>query len=143
MGGESSRDREAPSGWASLPVRAHTCLVTSDVKLLVGFYEPVLGLKAKCSGEDYAEFQTGVGVLAVFSAEAQERYIPGSAQAGQNKSVILEFRVGDVDREYRRLQSMVKVWVKPPATQPWGTRSIYFRDPDGDLVDFYTPAKAQ
>lgn len=25
---------------------------------------------------------------------------------------------------------------------PWGTRSIYFRDPDGNLVDFYSPVPA-
>ncbi len=132
-----------PTDAASLPMLAHTCLITSDVRRLVAFYEPVLGLKAKWSGEYYAEFQTGVGVLAIFSAEAQEKYIPESAQAAQNKSMILEFKVGDVDREYRRLQSLVRVWVKPPTTQPWGTRSIYFRDPDGNLVDFYAPAKAQ
>lgn len=128
---------------ASLPALAHTCLITNDVKRLVGFYEPVLGLKAQWSGDDYAEFHTGAGVLAIFAAEAQEKYIPGSAQAAQNKSVILEFRVGNVDREYRRLQSLVKVWVKPPTTQPWGTRSIYFRDPDRNLVDFYTAAETR
>jgi hypothetical protein len=33
-------------------------------------------LKAKWSGKSYAEFPTGVGVLAIFSAEAQEKYIP-------------------------------------------------------------------
>jgi catechol 2,3-dioxygenase-like lactoylglutathione lyase family enzyme len=80
-------------------------------------------------------------VLAIFSLAAQEKYIPGSAQALRNKSVILEFSVLDVDKEYVRLQSLVKIWVKPPTTQPWGTRSIYFRDPDGNLVDFYTPRK--
>jgi catechol 2,3-dioxygenase-like lactoylglutathione lyase family enzyme len=57
--------------------------------------------------------------------------------------MILEFRVADVDREYARLKSLVEVWVKPPTTQPWGTRSVYFRDPDGNLVDFYTPAKSR
>jgi hypothetical protein len=55
-------------------------------------------------------------VLAVFAAEAQEKYISGSAQAAENRSVILEFRVADVDMEYKRLRSLVKVWVKPPAT---------------------------
>ena len=132
-----------PADSASVPTLAHTCLITSNVKRLVDFYEPILGLRAQWSGEVYAEFHTDVGVLAIFSAEAQEKYIPGSAQAAQNKSMILEFRVADVDREYKRLQNLVKVWVKPPTTQPWGTRSIYFRDPDGNLVDFYTPAKAQ
>ena len=105
------------------------------------FYEPILRLEAKKTGEDYAEFPTGVGVLAIFSGDAQERYIPGSAEAAKNESVVLQFRVGDVDQEYRRLQGLVKTWVKPPTTQPWGTRSVYFRDPDGNLVDFYAPVK--
>jgi catechol 2,3-dioxygenase-like lactoylglutathione lyase family enzyme len=132
-----------PADSASLPMLAHTCLITNNIRRLVDFYEPILELKAQWSGDDYAELHSGSGVLAIFAAAAQEKYIPGSAHAAQNESVILEFRVGDVDREYLRLQRLVKVWVKPPTTQPWGTRSIYFRDPDGNLVDFYAPAKAQ
>lgn len=120
----------------------NTCLITSDPRQLVEFYEPVLGLKAQWSGKEYAEFHTGVGVLAIFSSAAQEKYIPNVTEAGKNRSVILEFRVSDVDQEYQRLQPLVKIWVKPPTTQPWGTRSIYFRDPDGNLVDFYSPPKA-
>jgi catechol 2,3-dioxygenase-like lactoylglutathione lyase family enzyme len=125
------------------PRLQNTCVITNDVRRLVDFYESILAQKAKWSSEDYAEFPTGVGVLAIFSAKAQEKYIPGSAEAAKNRSMILEFRVASVDQEYGRLQNLVKIWVKPPTTQPWGTRSIYFRDPDGNLVDFYTPPKAQ
>jgi uncharacterized glyoxalase superfamily protein PhnB len=132
-----------PPDVGRVPRLVNTCLITNNVKRLVEFYEPVLGLKAKRSGEDYAEFPTDGGVLAIFSQEAQQKYIPGSTEAAKNKSVILEFKVADVDQEYRRLQSVVKTWVKPPTTQPWGTRSIYFRDPDGNLVDFYVFVKAQ
>jgi catechol 2,3-dioxygenase-like lactoylglutathione lyase family enzyme len=131
-----------PSGASSVPELMHTCVITSNVNQLVQFYEPILGFKAERSGEDYAEFPTPVGVLAIFAAAAQEKYIPGSAEPANNKSVILEFQVADVDKEYARLQSLVKTWVKPPTTQPWGTRSIYFRDPDGNLVDFYAPPKS-
>lgn len=120
------------------PVLVNTCLITSNVKQLVQFYEPVLGLQAQWSGEDYAEFHTGVGVLAIFSFAAQQRYIPDVAEPGKNRSVILEFRVANVDQEYARLKPIVKTWVKPPTTQPWGTRSTYFRDPDGNLVDFFS-----
>lgn len=136
----SSQDAGSPSA-DSLPRLANVCLITNNTKRLVEFYEPILEVKAKWSGEDYAEFRTSVGVLAVFAAEAQEKYIPGSARAALNRSVILEFGVADVDLEYKRLQSLVRAWVKPPTTQPWGTRSIYFRDPDGNLVDFFTPPK--
>jgi uncharacterized glyoxalase superfamily protein PhnB len=117
-------------------------VITNDVNRLVEFYEAVLEVKAQRVSQDYAEFPTGAGVLAIFSAEAQERYIPHSAEGGSNRSVILEFKVVDVDREYRRLSGLVTTWVKPPTTQPWGTRSIYFRDPDGNLVDLFTPPNA-
>jgi catechol 2,3-dioxygenase-like lactoylglutathione lyase family enzyme len=132
---------DPPSEPSSTPKLVITCVISSDVRHLVEFYEAILVIKAKWTGEDYAEFSTGQGVLAIFSAGAQEKYIPGSAKAAKNESVVLQFRVDDVDQEYRRLQSLVKTWVKLPTTQPWGTRSIYFRDPDGNLLDFYAPAK--
>jgi catechol 2,3-dioxygenase-like lactoylglutathione lyase family enzyme len=114
------------------PKLAHTCLITADVERLVNFYENILGIKARRSGGDYAEFTTGASVLAIFSFAAQEKYIPGSSRAAANHSLVLEFQVLDTDQEYRRLHSIVKTWVKPPTTQPWGTRSIYFRGPDGN-----------
>ena len=130
-----------PADDSNSPRLVNTCLITNDVKRLVEFYQPILALEAKKTGGDYAEFATGVGVLAIFSEDAQEKYIPGSAEAAKNRSVVLQFRVSNVDQEYQRLQSLVKSWVKPPTTQPWGTRSIYFRDPDGNLLDFYAPIK--
>jgi len=110
----------SPSHPSGIPRLINTCLITDDVNQLVQFYEPILALKAERSGNDYAEFHTGTGVLAIFSAAAQQRYIPGSTQAAKNKRVILEFRVADVDKEYIRLRSNVKTWVKPPSTPPWG-----------------------
>jgi hypothetical protein len=128
------------AGWSanpqsSAPKLVNICLITSNVKGLVGFYEPILGLKATRPSEDYAEFSTGIGVLAIFSEAAQEKYIPGSAEAARNKSMILEFRVA-VDQEYRRLQSLVKTWVKPPSTQPWGLVLFTFATRMGILSIF-------
>lgn len=123
------------------PVLINTCLITGKFTQLVDFYQHVLGIAPRLSNGVYAEFPTGAGILAIFTAEAQERYIPGSASPASNKSAILEFKVANVDEEFMRLHNFVKAWVKPPTNQPWGTRSFYFRDPDGNLIDFYAPVK--
>jgi catechol 2,3-dioxygenase-like lactoylglutathione lyase family enzyme len=129
----------AQTGSGANPVLMNTCLITARFTQLVDFYRHVLGISPRIVAGNYAEFPTGAGVLAIFSAEAQEKYIPGSAEPASNKSAILEFKVANVDAEFARLQAVVKTWVKKPSTQPWGTRSFYFRDPDGNLIDFYTP----
>jgi catechol 2,3-dioxygenase-like lactoylglutathione lyase family enzyme len=137
---ESSSSRSTPN---AAPALINTCLITNDVNRLATFYAQVLRMEPHKADETYVDFRTGTGVLALFAAEAQEKYIPGSTIAGQNHSAILEFRVEDVDHEYARLHNLVKQWIKPPTIQPWGTRSIYFRDPDGNLVDFFAPIAPQ
>jgi catechol 2,3-dioxygenase-like lactoylglutathione lyase family enzyme len=115
----------------------HTCIISANVRRLADFYRHVLQIEPHFYGDDYVEFPTAAGTLAIFSAQAQETDIPGSAEPGKNRSIVLEFNVEDVDREYAKLQKTAAVLVKAPTTRPWGNRSIYFRDPDGNLVDFY------
>lgn len=38
-----------------------------------------------------------------------------------------------------RLAGFVEDVVQEPTTMPWGNRSLLFRDPDGNLVNFFTP----
>ncbi len=125
------------------PVLINTCLITAKFTQLVDFYQHILGIAPRESNGVYAEFPTGAGVLAIFAAGEQERYIPGSALPASNHSTILEFKGADVDEEFVRLHKFVNRWVKPPTNQPWGTRSFYFRDPDGNLIDFYAAVKGQ
>jgi hypothetical protein len=33
--------------------------------------------------------------------------------------------------------------VQEPTTMPWGNRSILFRDPDGNLVNLFTPVSPE
>ena len=134
--------RSAQAAGTPRPVLSNTCLITGNFTRLVDFYQHVLGIAPRVSDGVYAEFPTDAGVLAIFTAEAQDQYIPGSALPASNKSAILEFKVANVDEEFMRLHNFVKSWVKPPTNQPWGTRSFYFRDPDGNLIDFYASMKA-
>ncbi|MFT4213396.1 MAG: hypothetical protein QM622_01280 [Microbacterium sp.] len=37
----------------------------------------------------------------------------------------------------------MEVFVNEPTTMPWGNRSLLFRDPDGNLVNFFTPTTGE
>jgi len=119
-------------------VLTHACIVTDDVAGLRAFYERVLGVAATRTHDDYVEFATRGGALSLYSRAKLEPYAPGATTPGSNRAVMLEFEVSDVDAEYARLRDSVRDWVKTPSTQPWGNRSIYLRDPDGNLVNLYT-----
>jgi uncharacterized glyoxalase superfamily protein PhnB len=59
-------------------------------------------------------------------------------------AIMLEFEVDDVDTEFARLKAVSRLSIEsiiPPTTMPWGNRSIYFRDPDGDLVNLFIRAR--
>jgi uncharacterized glyoxalase superfamily protein PhnB len=66
------------------------------------------------------------------------------ARPADNHTVIIEFRVEDVDAGFRRLADAIDdSLVQAPTTMPWGNRSLLFRDPDGNLINFFTPIGAQ
>jgi predicted enzyme related to lactoylglutathione lyase len=118
-------------------------IITSDVSRLVDFYEGVTDLKATRFTEDFAELATPACTLAIGSERTVALFGAGSARQADNHSCIIEFRVADVDKEYARLESIVSAFVQKPTTMPWGNRSILFRDPDGNLVNFFTPVSAE
>lgn len=119
---------------------ASTRIVTRDVPALARFYGGITGV-APVGNEDFVEVRTAGSVLAICSQRSVERDNASAAVGGENRSMIIEFEVEDVDAEQVRLQPLVTEWVLAPTTQPWGNRSMLFRDPDGHLINFYTPPK--
>ncbi|MEV6366187.1 VOC family protein [Micromonospora musae] len=114
-------------------------IITGDIARLVDFYERVTGVQADWATEDFAELRTASGTLAIGSTRTVPLFAPGSARPADNHSVIIEFLVDDVDRVHQNLAGFVEDFVNEPTTLPWGNRSLLFRDPDGNLVNFFTP----
>ncbi|MEU6313102.1 VOC family protein [Streptomyces sp. NPDC047014] len=114
-------------------------IITDDVARLVAFYERATGVSATWATADFAELRTASATLAVGSTRTVPLFAPGSARPADNRSVILEFLVEDVDRTHEDLSGFVDAFVSGPTTLPWGNRSLLFRDPDGNLVNFFTP----
>ena len=113
-----------------------TRLVTADVTALARFYREVTGI-APVGNEDYVELETAVGTLAISSQRGVDVFNAGAAVPASNRTAIIEFEVGDVDRERTRLAGIVGEFVLEPTDQPWGNRSMLFRDPDGNLINFF------
>lgn len=116
---------------------AYTRIVTKDVPTLADFYFRLLGSRPLGS-DQYVEVHAGGRMLSIASKQSIDLFSAGAAEPAANRSVILDFEVEDVDQEYMRLQSLVTEFVLKPINQPWGNRSMLFRDPDGNLISFFT-----
>ncbi|GAA0251882.1 VOC family protein [Cryptosporangium japonicum] len=115
-------------------------LVTDDLAALTAFYRVLLATDpvTPFGGEDYVEMHAGGAVLALVTTAGVNRYNNGAASARANRSAILEFQVEDTDEVRTRLDGHVTDWVQEPVSQPWGNRSMLFRDPDGNLLNVYS-----
>ena len=118
-------------------------IITADIKRLVSFYEKVTNLPAAWANEDFAEIATPAGTLAIGSTRTLQLFGGGDTRPAANHSAILEFLVDDVDADYERLREILDDVVQEPKTLPWGNRSLMFRDPDGALVNLFTPVSAE
>ncbi len=118
-------------------------IITADIRRLVRFYEQITGIAATMSTDDFGEIITPAGTLAIGSTRTLQLFGGDVARPADNHSAIIEFRVADVDAEYQRLADVIGPHlVQKPTTMPWGNRSLLFRDPDGTLVNFFTPVTA-
>jgi predicted enzyme related to lactoylglutathione lyase len=118
-----------------------TRIITAHVESLVKFYEKITGIQAIQYTPDFAELKTVTATIAIGSINTLQFFGGESvAKPAENRTAIIEFLVDDVDKEFERLQSYVSSSVvQEPTTMPWGNRSLLFRDPDGNLINFFTP----
>lgn len=121
---------------------AATRIITDDVDTLVAFYERVTGVTAARLHPLFAEVRTDTGTLAIASSATIPLLGENAAAPRANRSITLDFLVEDVDAVYTTLQGVVETFVNEPTTMPWGNRSLLFRDPDGNLINVFTPASA-
>ena len=121
-------------------------IITSNVEELIRFYEHVTGGTAIRYTPDFAEIKTQKATLAIGSVRTLQ-FFGGNAVAevAQNRSVIIEFMVEDVQHHFAKLSELLNdlTVVQEPTLMPWGNKSLLIRDPDGNLVNLFTPVTAE
>lgn len=113
------------------------CLITEDVSHLTAFYKEILQLEAE-GDENNARILLKGCYIDIFSKQGMEHMAPGSTLDAGYGSYTIEIEVDDVDAEFTRLNNKNVTLVKLPETYPWGRRSFWFRDPDGNIINFFS-----
>ncbi len=113
------------------------CLITDNVRALAEFYAQALGVKAEIN-DVHVDVETEGAGIAIFSTQGMEEMAPGSMEnAGAGRTAIM-LQVQDVDAQFERVSRMGAEILLEPKTHPWGSRAFWFKDPDGNIVDFYS-----
>ncbi len=115
-------------------------MVTDDVEALAAFYSTLVGAQVALNAY-YVEVPAGP-VTVGFSRRRFTEYCEAqAARPGcphRREEAILDFEASDLDAQYERITAIGVDWVLPPTVQPWGNRSMIFRDPAGSLVNVFT-----
>jgi lactoylglutathione lyase len=125
---------------------SHFRLLVADFAETFRFYREVAGLPttyAPDSSGPYAEFELGGDkYLGLFDRALMLEAVGRTADTKRSPDdhALLCISVEDVDAEARRLQGLgVELAAPPTDHEPWGMRTVYVRDPEGNLVEFYGP----
>lgn len=116
-------------------------LFVTDMMRMVTFYRDVLGMESEWNGmEPNAELHSGGFRLIMFGRSDFEEMASRSFNypEGINGAMELAFAVENyaaVDKQYNKAVERGATPIMPPTTMPWGQRTSYIADPDGNLVE--------
>lgn len=114
------------------------CLITDDVISLMDFYKNLLQVEAVGDEVTARLGVEGSYHIDICPKQGMENLAPGSTSEIGHGGCTLEFEVDNVDEEYERLKNQNIKFIKLPSTYPWGRRSFWIRDLDGNIVNIFT-----
>lgn len=117
-------------------------ILTDDVPRLVAFYRDVLGFAVENPRDDNTEFVSEGVRFAVCNRKelANATHDPRFSEPARGQAFELAFPLPtreDVDRAYAEITMNGAIPVQPPATMPWGQRTAFFADPDGNIHELF------
>jgi lactoylglutathione lyase len=119
-------------------------LLVSDITAAIRFWRDVMGLRMTYGDEaiGYAYFETDSAGVELLTREGFAAALgeTASTPTPQGHLAVLVFRVDDVDTAYADfVQRGATAVARPQDRAPWGVRSAHLSDPDGNIVELYSP----
>ena len=115
-------------------------LFVEDLDRCTMFYRDTLGLEMTFTDSNSVAFRLEDQDFVLLKGSAAVEMISEEAlslhkEAGHR--VLLCAGVEDVDAVYKVLTAKGVAFIKPPVSQPWGRRTAYFADPEGNLWELW------
>lgn len=116
-------------------------LFVSDMDISVRFYQDVFNTKANWDGGPYADFiiEDAYQIM-LYKRSNFEEMIAQKPDYPVKVNGTMELALdlpgfADVDKEFERIIQLGATPVLVPTTTPWGQRTSYLADPDGNLIE--------
>ncbi len=115
----------------------YTVIFARDLAAMRQFYEQIMGFKVdRVLGDGWVELRVGANVLALTVPGLMfDDVLPPKGRL----TVQLAFRVAP-EMVAACAEELVRQGVaiaNPVTDQPWGHRTVFFRDPDGNVIEIY------
>ena len=115
-----------------------TELIVRDLATCTAFYWDTLGLQVRESEstDNSTTFQIDNVYFFLLEARGAAEMVssePLDFSTEGSPHVLLAAGVEDVDAAYETLAAKGVRFLRPPTDQPWGLRTAYFADPEGNL----------
>jgi catechol 2,3-dioxygenase-like lactoylglutathione lyase family enzyme len=115
----------------------YTVIFVRDMAAMRAFYEGILAFRLlRELSPGWIEYQLGGNTLVLARPSRTAKDVPTPAGSA---SLQLAFKVSppDVDRCADELVRQGVDLLSPPTDQPFGHRTLFFRDSDGNLLEVY------
>jgi lactoylglutathione lyase len=118
-------------------------VLADDVEAMKGFYGGVLGFEIVEDLGRYVEFRSEGVRFAVCLRDVMFTHTghPSYVEEAYGQRFELAFPAGtpeEVDTLYGELLERGAAAVKPPETMPWGRRTAFIADPEGNIHEIYS-----
>jgi catechol 2,3-dioxygenase-like lactoylglutathione lyase family enzyme len=133
MTGESQR----LTGLSAIQALDYTVVRVRDMEAMRTFYGRTLRFQfVRELSPNWVEYRIGPNILALAGSF---RFVENQALGADIAAVQLAFRVPyeAVDVCAAELTAAGIPLLSPPTDQPWRHRTLFFRDPDGNLMEIY------
>jgi len=114
----------------------YAIVLCDDFPVMKAFYQSLFPFPVVAEREGVLAMKAGALTLAI---RKRTRSYDGVSAGIGSPGVQLAFRVerGEVDQCHAELLSREIPIVDPPTDQFWGHRTLFFRDPEGNILEFY------